>query len=583
MPKTKIVCTIGPASQDVETLRALIQSGMDIARLNFSHGSHEEFRQRIQTIRQVARELDRTVAILLDTQGPEIRTGPLREPEVHLEDGQPFVLTTREVEGDAGAVSITYKGLPEDVSTGDVILIDDGLLELVVEEVRGDEIHTRVRNGGMLKPRKGVNVPGVKIRLPGITEKDARDIRFGVAEGVDFIAASFVRKPADILEIHRILDELGAYIPIIAKIENQEGVDHLEAILEVADGLMVARGDLGVEIPVEEVPLVQKKIIQACNRAGKPVITATQMLDSMQRHPRPTRAEASDVANAILDGTDAIMLSGETATGRYPVEAVQMMCRIAESVESSVDYREKFASREKVNHPNTTSVISQSVVEAALQLNASAIIAPTESGYTARMISKYRPQCPIVAVTYAEATTRRLTLSWGVVPIQGEEASSMDEMLSNAVESALARGIIDYGDLVIITAGVPIGQVGTTNMMKVHVVGNVLAKGQGIGHQVVSGRVVKGTHAAELRQKMTPNAILVAPDTDREMVDLFEQAICVITEQGGLTSHAAIVGLELGVPVIVGVEGAMRLLEDGQELTVDCERGYIYSGKTKVF
>ncbi|MFO7262774.1 MAG: pyruvate kinase [Bacillaceae bacterium G1] len=582
MRKTKIVCTIGPASNNLETLKQLIAAGMNVARLNFSHGTHEEHAAAIATIRRAAAEMGKTISILLDTKGPEIRTGVLETGEVELREGQTFILTTEDVVGNAERVSITYPGLVNELRPGDRVLLDDGLIELEVEAIRGPDIVCRVKNSGRLRDRKGVNVPGVSIGLPGITEKDAADIRFGVEQGVDFIAASFVRKPADILEIHRILDEMNADIPVIAKIENREGVQNLDAILEVADGLMVARGDLGVEIPVEEVPLLQKMMIEKCNRAGKPVITATQMLDSMQRQPRPTRAETTDVANAILDGTDAVMLSGETASGLYPVESVRMMAKIAETTEKALNYREMFRKHRQAGQTTITDQISQAVAGTALDLKVAAIITPTESGYTARLISKYRPSCPIVAVTYNEKTLRRLTLYWGVQPLLGDKATSIDKMLNSAVERALAEGYISYGDLVVITAGVPVGEVGTTNMMKIHVVGDVIAHGQGIGHQVVTGRVVKGQSVEEILAKMTPDAILVTVSTDREMVPAMEKAAAIITEQGGLTSHAAIVGLELGIPVIVGVQNAMQLLEDGMVVTIDSERGYIYNGKAKV-
>ncbi len=582
MRKTKIVCTIGPASEELSVLKRLMEAGMNVARLNFSHGSHEEHALRIERIRRAAAETGKTVAILLDTKGPEIRTGDLREGEVELKEGETFILTTEPVEGDASRVSVSYAGLPQDVRPGSTILIDDGLIKLTVVEVRGNEIVCRVVNSGVLKNRKGVNVPGVRIQLPGITEKDAEDILFGLEQGIDFIAASFVRKKEDVLEIRKLLEDRGADIPIIAKIENQEGLDNLDSILEVADGLMVARGDLGVEIPVEEVPLVQKQMIRKCNLLGKPVITATQMLDSMQRNPRPTRAEASDVANAILDGTDAIMLSGETAAGKYPVEAVETMARIASRAESALRYRDLFWQRSRELEVSITDSISQAVVHTAEALNCAAIITSTESGHTARMVSKYRPRAPIVAVTPHEKVMRRLTLVWGVHPVKGKVVNSTDEMLQSAIDSALASKTVRHGDLVVITAGVPVGQPGTTNLIKVHVISDVLAKGQGVGRQVVTGRVVVGVDPEEIRRKMRDGDILVTRATDRDMIDLFERAKAVVTEEGGLTSHTAVVGISLGVPVIVGVEGALQILKDGMEISVDSERGYIYPGRANV-
>jgi pyruvate kinase len=580
--KAKIVCTIGPASESVETLKKLIHAGMNVARLNFSHGSHEEHAARIANIRQAAEETGKQVAILLDTKGPEIRTGLLAVDAVELQEGGTIVLTTEEVLGTAERVSITYADLPRDVKKGDTILIDDGLIGLTVEAVQGHEIVCRIKNGGTLKSKKGVNVPGVKINLPGITEKDAQDIEFGIRQGVDFIAASFVRKASDILEIREILERHGVRIDIIAKIENQEGVDNVDEILAVSDGLMVARGDLGVEIPAEEVPLVQKKLIKKCNELGKPVITATQMLDSMQRNPRPTRAEASDVANAIFDGTDAIMLSGETAAGRYPVESVETMNRIALRAEQELNYREILYNQALQKQVTITDAISQAVANAALDLDAAAVITATESGHTARMVSKYRPKAPIVAVTPHADVVRRLALVNGVYPVLGPMANTTDEMLEMSVQQALEAGFVRHGDLVVITAGVPVREVGTTNLMKIHVIGDIVAKGQGIGRKVVTGKVVVARSAEEALEKTQEGSILVTIGTDSDMIDAFEKAGAVITEDGGLTSHAAIVGLNLNVPVIVGVARATELLKDGQIVTVDSERGHIYTGHARV-
>lgn len=583
MRKAKIVCTIGPASESPEQLKRLIQSGMNVARLNFSHGDYEEHGRRIQNIRQASRETGITVAILLDTKGPEIRTGKLKVDEVELIQGNEIILTTEEILGDDKRVSITYDRLPEDVHVGSTILIDDGLMGLKVKKVEATEIYCEIVNGGTLKSKKGVNVPGVKVKLPGITEKDANDIRFGIEQGIDFIAASFVRKATDVLEIRELLERHGAtYIHIISKIENQEGVNNLDEILEVSDGLMVARGDLGVEIPAEEVPLVQKEMIKKCNKVGKPVITATQMLDSMQRNPRPTRAEASDVANAILDGTDAIMLSGETAAGKYPIESVQTMARIAERTESAIQYQEILNQRSLEKQVTVTDAISQSVSNVALDLNAAAIITPTESGYTARMVSKYRPKANIIAVTQKDEILRRLQLTWGIIPLKGKPAISTDEMLTSAVETSIESGHVELGDLVVITAGVPLGQSGSTNLMKVHLIGDILARGQGIGSQQVTGKVVIARSTQEALDKMVDGAILVTTGTDRETMPAIERAIGLITEEGGITSHAAIVGLNLGIPVIVGVNNATSLFQDGQEVSVNANHGMIYSGRTKL-
>lgn len=468
MRKSKIVCTIGPASESLENIKKLILAGMNVARLNFSHGDFEEHGARINTIRQASKELNKTVAILLDTKGPEIRTGKLEVEPIELVQDEYLTLTTEEILGNKDRISITYKDLPSDVQVGSTILIDDGLIGLTVVDIQGTEIKTRIVNGGTIKSKKGVNVPGVNISLPGITEKDTNDILFGIEQDIDFIAASFVRKASDVLEIRELLEKHNAsHIQIISKIENQQGVDNLDEILEVSDGLMVARGDLGVEIPAEDVPLAQKLMIEKCNVAGKPVITATQMLDSMQRNPRPTRAEASDVANAILDGTDAIMLSGETAAGKYPVESVLTMSRIAEKAESALNHRDIFMKQQTAQETTVTEAISQSVAISALDLNAKAILSSTVTGHTARVVSKYRPKAPIIAVTTQERTMRQLSLVWGVTPVFGQVASSTDELLETALKGGKDSGLVKSGDLVVITAGIPLGRSGSTNLVKV--------------------------------------------------------------------------------------------------------------------
>ncbi|MEH7439800.1 pyruvate kinase [Neobacillus drentensis] len=583
--KTKIVCTIGPASESVEKLTQLINSGMNVARLNFSHGDFEEHGARIKNIREAAKATGKTVAILLDTKGPEIRTNNMVNGAIELKAGENVIVSMTEVEGTAEKFSVTYQGLIEDVHVGSKILLDDGLIGLEVTEVNkaANEIHTKILNSGTLKNKKGVNVPGVSVNLPGITEKDTKDILFGIEQGVDFIAASFVRRAKDVLEIRQLLEENNAtHIHIIPKIENQEGVDNIDEILEISDGLMVARGDLGVEIPAEEVPLVQKMLIKKCNALGKPVITATQMLDSMQRNPRPTRAEASDVANAIFDGTDAIMLSGETAAGIYPVEAVQTMHNIASRAEQALDHKEILSSRSKDTGHNLTDAIGQSVAHTALNLEVNAIITPTESGHTARMISKYRPKAPIVAVAANDKVSRQLSLVWGVYSRITSMCSTTDEMLELSVQESLNSGIVKHGDLVVITAGVPVGEAGTTNLMKIHVVGDIIAKAQGIGRKSAFGKVVIAHDAKEALENVKQGSILVTLGTDRDMVPALEKCAALITQEGGLTSHAAVVGLNLGIPVIVGVDNALELFKDGQEITVDSSRGVIYNGHASV-
>ncbi|MED1203214.1 pyruvate kinase [Heyndrickxia acidicola] len=585
MKKTKIVCTIGPASESVEMLEKLMNAGMNVARLNFSHGDFEEHGARINNIRTAAKNTKKNVAILLDTKGPEIRTHNMENGGFELTQGKTVTIAMEEVLGTPEKFSISYPGLIDDVQEGSKILLDDGLIELEVIGIDRNkkEINTKILNTGMIKNKKGVNVPGVSVSLPGITEKDAKDILFGIEQGVDFIAASFVRRASDVLEIRQILEENNAiHIQIIPKIENQEGVDNIDEILAVSDGLMVARGDLGVEIPTEAVPLVQKELIKKCNELGKPVITATQMLDSMQRNPRPTRAEASDVANAIFDGTDAIMLSGETAAGSYPAEAVQTMYNIAIHVEKALDHQAILANRSKDSGRNLTDAICQSVAHTAINLDVNAVVTPTESGHTARMISKYRPKSPIIAVTSQEKVLRSLALVWGVYPELGEKMSSTDEMLDLAVEKSIESGVVKHGDVVVITAGVPVGEAGTTNLMKVHVVGDLLAKGQGLGRKTVYGKVVTAKSSKEAQKKVTPGSILVTIGTDKDMVSVMEHCSAVITEEGGLTSHAAVVGISMGIPVIVGVEGATSKLHDGQEITVDTSHGIIYNGHAGV-
>jgi pyruvate kinase len=584
MRRTKIVCTIGPASESVEMLKNLIENGMNVARLNFSHGTYDEHAARIRNIRQASEETGKSVAIMLDIKGPKIRTGMVRDGAVELQNGQSIVLTTEQIDlGDENRISISYEGLPEDVSPGSDLRIDDGLIGLVVEKVDGQDIHCRVTNGGTLKNRKGINAPGVKLRIESVTEKDIADIRFGIEQGVDLIAASFVRKASDVLDVRRILEEKGATQLIISKIETQEGLELIDEILEVTDGLMVARGDLGVEIPTEEVPLAQKMLISKCNKLGKPVITATQMLDSMERNPRPTRAEASDVANAIFDGTDAIMLSGETAAGKYPMEAVATMARIAERAEEALFGRLVSARSSAIESVagSVTDAMSHAVANVAKELKAHAIVTATSSGHTARMVSKHRPNAPIIATTDREDVSRRLLLSWGVYPVLTKRAKTTDELLSVSVEGALSSGIVQHGDLLVITAGVPVGQPGTTNMIKVHTIGEVLTRGQGIGNKAVTGRLFVSNKTEEILT-IEEGDILVTHSTDRDIVPAFEKAAAVITVEGGLTSHAAVVGLSLGIPVIVGVQNATEDLKSGVVVTVDPRTGLVYEGVAHV-
>lgn len=578
MRRTKIICTIGPASEDVNILKKLIESGLNVARLNFSHGDFDEHGSRIDNIKKIRKEINLPVAIILDTKGPEIRTGKFKSGGVELKEGQTFIITTREVEGDETICSISYKGLPHDIERGSRILIDDGLISLKVMDIKGEDIICTVENSGPIKDHKGVNIPGAKLNLPALTQKDIDDIEFGIKKGIDMIAASFVRKASDVLAIRRLLEENNAeHILIISKIESREGVENIDEIIKVSDGIMVARGDLGVEIPIEEIPIVQKRIIEKCNKIGKPVITATQMLDSMMRNPRPTRAEVTDVANAILDGTDAIMLSGETAQGKYPVEAFETMARIAEKIEAYVSYRDNNERNIDYNI-SVTNAISHATCTTARDIGASAIITCTKSGYTARMVSRYRPSSPIIAVTPDESVARKLSIVWGVYPLISEEVNTTDEMIDVSVQTALNTGLIRNGDVVVISAGIPVAMTGTTNMLKVHIVGDVLLKGTGIGTKSRTGVVCIINDVNKDKDKFREGDIIVAKKTERDYMPLIEKASAIITEEGGLTSHAAIVGLNFGIPVIVGCEGAVAKLNDGMTVTLDTIRGLVYKG-----
>ncbi|MGE8024538.1 pyruvate kinase [Staphylococcus pasteuri] len=584
MRKTKIVCTIGPASESEEMIEKLINAGMNVARLNFSHGSHEEHKGRIDTIRKVAKRLNKTVAILLDTKGPEIRTHNMKDGVIELEKGKEVIVSMSEVEGTPEKFSVTYDNLINDVQVGSYILLDDGLVELQVKDIDHDngEVKCDILNTGELKNKKGVNLPGVKVNLPGITDKDADDIRFGIKEDVDFIAASFVRRPSDVLDIREILEQEKANITIFPKIENQEGIDNIEEILEVSDGLMVARGDMGVEIPPEKVPMVQKDLIRKCNKLGKPVITATQMLDSMQRNPRATRAEASDVANAIYDGTDAVMLSGETAAGLYPEEAVKTMRNIAVSAEAAQDYKKLLSDRTKLVETSLVNAIGISVAHTALNLNVKAIVAATESGSTARTISKYRPHSDIIAVTPSEKTARQCAIVWGVYPVVKEGRKNTDALLNNAVATAVETERVQNGDLIIITAGVPTGEKGTTNMMKIHLVGDEIAKGQGVGRGSVVGTAIVADSASDLKDVDLSDKIIVTNSVDETLVPYVDQAIGLITEENGITSPSAIVGLEKGIPTVVGFENATKEIKNDMLVTVDAANGKVFEGYANV-
>lgn len=580
MRKTKIVCTMGPSTADDNVLRELMKSGMNVARQNFSHGDHESHKKVFEQVKRIREELGLPVASLLDTKGPEVRVKLFKNGKAELKNGASFVLTTREVEGTEKEVSITYKNLAGDISIGTDILADDGLIEMKVTDIKhsddGDDIICTVIHGGFLSNNKSCNFPGIKLSMPYVSERDRSDILFGIETGFDFIAASFVSSDADILEIRKILEENGGKdIKIIAKIENQDGVDHIDDILRVSDGIMVARGDMGVEIPFEQIPRIQKMLIVKGYNAGKQVITATQMLESMIKNPRPTRAETTDVANAIYDGTSAIMLSGETAAGLYPVEAVQTMARIAETTENNINYAKRFHLREVDTNENVTNAISHATVTTALDLRAKAILTVTKTGSTAKMLSKYRPNRPILSCTTSEKTWRQLNLSWGVVPLMSRLMTNTDDLFNHAVDCAVEAGYLESGDLVVITAGVPLGISGTTNLMKVHVVGDVLVSGHGITDKAVTSTVCVAKTAEEALKNFVNGDILVIPETSNTLMRLLRSASGIITENGDKDSHAAVVGLTLDIPVIVGAENATEILKNGTAVSMDAKKGIV--------
>ncbi len=578
--KTKIICTLGPASDTEETLRAMMDAGMDVARLNFSHGTYEDHLKKVEIIRRLRTELDRPIALLLDTKGPEVRLKTFQNGRAELKDGSVFKLCLYDVVGDENQVSITYTGLSKDITIGTRILIDDGNLDLKVEQFNDQEIVCRVLHGGIVSDRKGVNLPGVQLSIPFLSEKDRADIAFGAQHDFDFIAASFTQRAEDIIAVRRELEMLGCAgsIRIIAKIENATGVENMDEILMAADGIMVARGDMGVEIPMEDIPVIQKQLITKCYNAGKQVITATQMLESMTKNPRPTRAEITDVANAIYDGTSAIMLSGETAAGLYPVEAVRTMAKIAVRTESDIDYKKRFAARKPEGYANVTGAISHATCTTAHDLKAAAIITVTKSGSTPRMISKYRPETPIIGCATTEKVCRHMNLSWGITPIRIDEMESTDDLFHHAVEKALEKGLVHYGDLVVITAGIPIGISGTTNMLKVQIVGDVLTSGIGLVDRRICGTLCVCKDAEEALHTFRDGEVLVIPETTNQLLPLLRHAAGIICERPGTDSHAAIAGMTLDIPVIVGAVGATHILKSGTAVTVDGKRGIVFTG-----
>ena len=581
MRKTKIICTLGPSTDKDGVLRELIANGMNVARFNFSHGSHEEHKGRLDLLKSLREELGKPVAALLDTKGPEIRLKDFKNGTEMLEAGQTFTLTTRDVEGTKEICSITYKDLPQDVAPGGTIMLDDGLIKLQIQTVNDTDIVCTVLNNGKIKNKKGVNVPGVHLSMPYMSQRDKDDIIFGIEQGFDFIAASFVRTAQDVYEIRNLLNEYDSNIRIIAKIENREGVNNIDSILAAADAVMVARGDLGVEIDFTELPGIQKTIIDRSFSFGKPIVTATQMLDSMMVNPRPTRAEISDVANAIYDGTSAIMLSGETAAGAYPVEALKTMSAIAERTENEPHYRdERF--KEAHGQISVSDATAHAACLTAKDVNAAAIVTVSESGNTARLLSKYRPTQPIIACVMDEQVQRQLSLSWGITSLLMGPAHSTDELIEMSTALAEKNGYLHNGELAVVTAGVPVGVSGTTNMIKIHMVGNCLATGVGVGPE--NAEVSNATGKAcvcrtldEVHAKFKPGMVLVVPSTSNEMLNYVRDAAALVVEEPGLNSHAAIAGKALLKPTVVGAVGATSHIRDGLMIAVDCAHGSVQS------
>ena len=580
MRKTKIICTLGPSTDKDGVLRELIANGMNVARFNFSHGSHEEHKGRLDLLKSLREELGKPVAALLDTKGPEIRLKDFKNGTEMLEAGQTFTLTTRDVEGTKEICSITYKDLPQDVAPGGTIMLDDGLIKLQIQTVNDTDIVCTVLNNGKIKNKKGVNVPGVHLSMPYMSQRDKDDIIFGIEQGFDFIAASFVRTAQDVYEIRNLLNEYDSNIRIIAKIENREGVNNIDSILAAADAVMVARGDLGVEIDFTELPGIQKNIIERSFSFGKPIVTATQMLDSMMVNPRPTRAEISDVANAIYDGTSAIMLSGETAAGAYPVEALKTMSAIAERTETENHARVEYLTEATNGKISVSDATAHAACLTAKDVNAAAIVTVSESGTTARLLSKYRPQQPIIACVMKEQVQRQLSLSWGITSLMMPLAHSTDELIEMSTALAKENGFLHNGELAVVTAGVPVGISGTTNMIKIHMVGNCLATGMGVGPE--NAEVSNATGKAcvcrtldEVRAKFKPGMVLVVPSTSNEMLNYVRDAAALVVEEPGLNSHAAIVGKALLKPTVVGAVGATSHIRDGLMIAVDCAHGSV--------
>ncbi len=582
MRKTKIVATLGPASNEVDIIKKLIEAGINAARFNFSHGDYEEHGQRINNLKTAREELGVPIPIVLDTKGPEIRTGIFENKAIEVKKGDIFTLTTDDIVGDQTKVSVSYKDMPRDLNIGSVVLIDDGLVELIVKEINGTNIVCEVQNDGKIGSRKGVNLPDIHVNLPALTDKDKEDIKFGIKMGIDYIAASFIRSARDVLEIRKVLEENdGLGISIISKIESRDGVDNIDEILEVSNGIMVARGDLGVEIPLEEVPVVQKHLIAKARAKGKTVITATQMLDSMTHNPRPTRAEANDVANAIYDMTDAVMLSGESAQGDYPVEAVSTMARICEKIESTIDYKKHFETGKSGTINNITNAVSHSACTTAHDLNATCIAAATMSGSAVKKISRFRPAVPILGCTPVDRTLRQLNLVWGCTPTKvALETNTFIKLFDKVAEKSIECGVTKTGDTIVFVGGTPLGQTGTTNTLKVGVIGNVILEGKGkvVADKVMGhAKVIQTVEEAE--KHFQKGEIFVTSNPDKALVPFMKKAAAIVVGSGKHDdfSHAIAVGHELKIPVITSKKVVSECIPNELVVTIDSKKGVVYN------
>ena len=579
MRKTKIICTVGPATDDVKVLKQLVKMGMNVARLNFSHGNHEEHQIRIDAIKKIREELAQPVAILLDTKGPEIRTREIPGGR-KVELGEEIVLTTSPEVISDGRIPLSYRNLTEDMAGVSSILIDDGTIELEVLEVKGDDIRCRVMNHGVIESRKGVNVPGAVLKMPILSKNDKEDIIFGIKNEVDFIAASFVRSEKDVLSIRRLLDENGGKdIMIIAKIENGEGVDNIDQILALSDGVMVARGDLGVEVSYDQVPFIQKEIVRKSLAKSKPAIIATQMLDSMIENPRPTRAEVSDVYNAIFEAASTIMLSGETAMGEYPLECFEVMDRTACSSEARVDYRQRFFASQAAHVNSVTGAITNAAVTTAYNLDADAIIVLTTSGKTAFSISRLRPAVPIITITPRKKVYNQMALNWGVIPFVSDMKESFEAMVQEALDIAKRSGVVKDGDLIVMVAGVPVGIAGRTNSIRIETIGDVIGRGRGLVKGRVSGRTCICRTASEGRDVFQDGDILVVSNTDKEYLSLMKRAGGIILENQDSNEYAETVGAARDIPVVAEVTNALHFLKHGRIITLDGDHGLIFTGE----